>query len=102
MYALLSYHRNALSCISTSIFLQLMCIQVLLEDLAHLYDGTDLAPIEIDFMEYARRTGIGEDARNEDREYWLNRIDNMPGGPSLPLKAPMESVKDLNSLVWST
>lgn len=70
-----------------------LSIQVLLEDLAHLYDGTDLAPIEIDFMEYARRTGIGEDARNEDREYWLNRIDNMPGGPSLPLKAPMESVK---------
>ncbi|WP_202914321.1 condensation domain-containing protein, partial [Gordonibacter urolithinfaciens] len=70
-----------------------LSIQVLLEDLAHLYDGTDLAPIEIDFMEYARRTGIGEDARNEDREYWLNRIDNMPGGPSLPLKAPMESIK---------
>lgn len=65
-----------------------LSIQVLLEDLAHLYDGTDLAPIEIDFMEYARRTGIGEERTKRGREYWLNRIDNQPGGPLFATESP--------------
>ena len=70
-----------------------LSIQILLEDLAYLYRGVDLAPIGTNFMEYARATRTEEDVKERDKEYWLHRIDDMPGGPSLPTKESVGNVK---------
>ncbi|MCT9933171.1 amino acid adenylation domain-containing protein [Planotetraspora sp. A-T 1434] len=67
-------------------------IQVLLDELAARYERPDepLPPLEItfrDYLEAERRTHTGS-RYERDRDYWLDRIDDLPPAPELPILPP--------------
>ncbi|WP_305072978.1 non-ribosomal peptide synthetase [Micromonospora okii] len=61
--------------------------QVLLDELRQLYAGGKLPELEITFRDYllAQRAARDEVAYDRDREYWLSRLDTLPGAPELPV-----------------
>ncbi|MER7169615.1 amino acid adenylation domain-containing protein, partial [Micromonospora sp. NPDC000207] len=62
--------------------------QVLLDELRQLYTGGDLPDLEITFRDYllARRGTRDTAAYDRDREYWMSRLDTLPGAPELPVR----------------
>ncbi|HEU4421787.1 MAG TPA: amino acid adenylation domain-containing protein, partial [Pilimelia sp.] len=65
-------------------------IQVLLDEMHRLYHdpATPLPPLEITFRDYLRaERGAREDGRRErDRAYWMERLDDLPPAPRLPVR----------------
>ncbi|WFE37405.1 non-ribosomal peptide synthetase [Micromonospora sp. WMMD998] len=66
-----------------------LSIQLILTDLTRLYvDGpsADLPPLPYGFPTYlAHQESRRRQAREQDREYWRERLPDLPDGPQLPL-----------------
>jgi pyochelin synthetase len=66
-------------------------IQVLLDELHHLYEHPDqpLPELEITFRDYllAERRAREGDRYERDRAYWLDRLDELPPAPELPVRS---------------
>ncbi|GAB3456751.1 non-ribosomal peptide synthetase [Streptomonospora sediminis] len=64
-------------------------VRLLLDELAALYDdpGHTLAPLEATFRDYVlAHRSLRETARYQrDRDYWMERADDLPPAPELPL-----------------
>ena len=67
--------------------LDALSIVILLGELAALYRDPDaeLAPLDLTFRDYLRCAGPGEDELARARRYWLERLDDLPPAPALPL-----------------
>ncbi|WP_309237202.1 amino acid adenylation domain-containing protein [Actinomadura sp. BRA 177] len=63
-----------------------MSYRVMLADLAALYEGETLAPIRYGYARY-----LADDpraaAREQDRQWWAERLADLPGPPELPVVA---------------
>ncbi|MEV0262290.1 amino acid adenylation domain-containing protein [Streptomyces sp. NPDC050617] len=59
----------------------------------HADPGAALPPIDIGFRDYllAERALRDSPAHERDRAYWLDRVDDLPPAPDLPLAAPPEA-----------
>jgi len=72
-------------------------IQIMLGDLADLYADPDgaLLPIGVEFAQYlAAQDEHRAETRTRARAHWLDRLDELPGPPELPLRiAPEHLVK---------
>ncbi|MFD0689346.1 non-ribosomal peptide synthetase [Actinomadura fibrosa] len=63
-----------------------MSYRVMLADLAALYEGESLAPIRYGYARYLADDPRAE-ARELDREWWADRLADLPGPPELPVVA---------------
>ncbi|MGI8329561.1 amino acid adenylation domain-containing protein [Actinomadura scrupuli] len=61
-----------------------MSYRTLLTDLAALYDGAELAPLRYGFARYLAADPRAA-ARDRDRLWWADRLDDLPGAPELPV-----------------
>ncbi|GAA3983101.1 amino acid adenylation domain-containing protein [Thermobifida alba] len=62
-----------------------LSLRVLLEDLAAAYDGRDLPPLDYDFARYlAERAARDTAARQRARDWWHQRLADLPAPPELP------------------
>ncbi|GAA2723829.1 non-ribosomal peptide synthetase [Actinocorallia aurantiaca] len=61
-----------------------MSYRVLLADLAALYEGETLQPIGYSYARYLAADPRAE-ARERDRKWWAERLDDLPGAPELPV-----------------
>ncbi|MGV9778341.1 AMP-binding protein, partial [Streptosporangium sp. NPDC003464] len=71
-------------------------IQIILEDLAALYSRPDdpLPPLTYGFPTYlAEQEARRRQDRRTDREYWQERLADLPAGPRLPLAVEPERVE---------
>lgn len=68
--------------------------QVLMKDLVNHYNGKALKPLNYSFEKYINRLqGVkSEQAYIEDRNYWLEKLEDLPTYPQVPV------VKELNQL----
>ncbi|MFT3898735.1 MAG: amino acid adenylation domain-containing protein [Gordonia sp. (in: high G+C Gram-positive bacteria)] len=65
-----------------------MSYRTLLADLVALYDGRELPRIDVTYRDYlAHRQQHPDPARAADRQWWQDRLDELPGGPELPTVA---------------
>ncbi|RJL27211.1 amino acid adenylation domain-containing protein [Bailinhaonella thermotolerans] len=65
--------------------------QIVLADLAELYAGRELPPLDYGFPRYlAERARRRSDAAARAREHWRARLPGLPGAPQLPLAADPE------------
>ena len=65
-----------------------MSYRLLLSELVALYDGAELAPIDVSYRDYLRHRAEHPDpARDEDRRWWAERLAALPGGPVLPAES---------------
>ena len=64
-----------------------------MEDLCKLYNGEELSKetAEFSFKEYLKNNSIND--KPEDREYWLNQIENLPDNPQIPLRKRDEDIE---------
>ena len=65
-----------------------LSLSIFWHDLFKLYQGESLPKIEVSFRDYAnylikRKNGS---RYQTDKAYWMNRIDSLPAGPTLPVK----------------
>lgn len=67
--------------------------QKIMEDLCKLYNGEELSKetAEFSFKEYLKNNSIND--KPEDREYWLNQIENLPDNPQIPLRKRDEDIE---------
>lgn len=61
-----------------------MSYRVLVDDLARLYRGEQLAPLGVDFAALAAPRSERQ-VRASDAAWWRDRLDALPGAPELPL-----------------
>ncbi|HNP56284.1 MAG TPA: amino acid adenylation domain-containing protein [Gordonia sp. (in: high G+C Gram-positive bacteria)] len=62
-----------------------MSYRRLLADLVALYDGEPLPAIGVTYRDYLEHRAAHPDpARDADRQWWLDRLDDLPAGPALP------------------
>ncbi|MGB6070659.1 MAG: condensation domain-containing protein, partial [Rhodococcus sp. (in: high G+C Gram-positive bacteria)] len=60
--------------------------RVLVADLAKAYDGQVLPTVDYSYARYlADRPQDRRDARAQAERYWTDRLDSLPGAPTLPL-----------------
>ncbi|MBT2297503.1 non-ribosomal peptide synthetase [Pseudomonas fluorescens] len=70
-----------------------LSLRTLLGDLVQLYRQQPLPPLDYSFARYLaqlRREQTGSEYRTrhqQDRDYWLQRLEQLPGAPRLPIKA---------------
>lgn len=64
-------------------------VQLLLGELGLLLRGSPLPPLDITFRDYVlAERALGDTQRyRRDRDYWLDRVDQLPPRPDLPLAA---------------
>ncbi|WHT21776.1 amino acid adenylation domain-containing protein [Crossiella sp. CA-258035] len=63
-----------------------LSFRVLLADLAALYQGAELAPIDYSYPQYlAERAPLRQDAWEKARSWWQSRLPELPAAPDLPL-----------------
>lgn len=71
---------------------------ILLSELELLYrkPETEFAPIEISFPKYLEQLTFEKDAPeyHQDRAWWLDRIDDLPAAPQLPLAGNPDAITD--------
>lgn len=69
-----------------------MSYRMLLSDLVALYDGRTPAPIGVSYRDYLKdRAQHPDSARDADRQWWAERLDDLPGGPELPSRPAGQS-----------
>lgn len=87
-------------------------IWILLKEFDTLYENeqADLPKLKFNFKDYlAKEKELKNEAKYlEDKEYWMNRIDEIPSAPELPIKAKKEVVNEfmrkyfiLNNEEWN-
>ncbi|WP_032405743.1 non-ribosomal peptide synthetase [Rhodococcoides fascians] len=60
--------------------------RILVADLAQAYDGRALPTIDYSYERYVTdRPDDRRNAREQAEKYWSNRLDSLPGAPTLPL-----------------
>ncbi|MGV9665461.1 non-ribosomal peptide synthetase [Nocardia niigatensis] len=64
-----------------------MSYRILVADLARLYHGEQLPPQRYTFREYLAEYAGPAPERMADREWWQQRLADLPGAPELPLAA---------------
>ncbi|MCE7007287.1 amino acid adenylation domain-containing protein [Kibdelosporangium philippinense] len=69
-------------------------LQLLLAELEDVYDGAELAPLELTFRDYVlgQRGLVDSPHYDRDREYWLGRLPDLPPAPDLPVLSTPEEV----------
>lgn len=73
-------------------------LNIILRDLARLYCNEQL-PENVSkwsFEKYLNNNSKSSKGYEEAREYWQNRVENLPMGPALPLKKKPEDITDFN------
>ncbi len=73
-----------------------LSIRILLDDLAALYadEDADLAPLTYGFPDYlAAQDAARAQRRTADRDYWTDRVPELPGPPELPLDTDPAQVR---------
>ncbi|GAA1943631.1 non-ribosomal peptide synthetase [Kitasatospora viridis] len=71
-----------------------LSVRILLADLARLYAGEELPPLDYGFARYlaerraARATPARTEALAADRDHWRRHLPDLPGAPRLPLVEP--------------
>ena len=89
-------------------------IQIFGSELVEFYKGSNLddTELEFSFRDYVLACGELTNSKiyKDDKEFWLNKIDNIPSFPLLPLKGKPENVlkprfkrlnKIINGSLWS-
>jgi len=65
-------------------------MRILLDDLRHCYEHgstVGLPRLTTAYADYLRsRAALADDRRDADREWWRNRLDELPAGPVLPIR----------------
>lgn len=73
-------------------------VQIIIRDLLNFYHDRDyLSPmLDINFKDYitSYKSIQNSDEYNVDKEYWINKLENFPSAPQLPLKVKPETVVD--------
>lgn len=71
-------------------------LRLLMADLGQAYQGTtQLPPPTLHFADYlARRKQRRAEAWARDRDYWCQRLAQLPDGPALPLACAPESIRE--------
>lgn len=65
-----------------------MSYRRLLADLVALYGGQTLSAPDVTYRDYLMRRAANPDpARERDRDWWRNRLDDLPAAPTLPSRA---------------
>ena len=60
--------------------------RILVADLARAYDGQELPAVDYSYARYlADRPQDRREARAQAERYWTDRLDSLPGAPTLPL-----------------
>ncbi|WP_233213530.1 non-ribosomal peptide synthetase [Mycobacterium hubeiense] len=67
-----------------------MSYRTLMADLAALYDGRQLPALGYTYREYRQASAVRNEAAEADREWWSQRIADLPDPPRLPLVPPAE------------
>jgi mycobactin phenyloxazoline synthetase len=62
-----------------------MSYRTLMSDLADLYQGRDLAPLGYTYRQYRLSTALASTLQDADRQWWTERIPELPDPPRLPL-----------------
>lgn len=72
----------------------------ILDDLAHLYeaDADSLAPLGYTFREYLADTGRTAPDNSADRQWWTERLDELPDIPALPVVPESERADPTRSI----
>ncbi|EGD54956.1 non-ribosomal peptide synthetase [Gordonia neofelifaecis] len=72
-----------------------MSYRTLLRDLVALYDGAQLPPLSVGYRDYLRhRAEHPDSARAADRDWWADRLADLPGGPILPARPAGQTQSD--------
>jgi mycobactin phenyloxazoline synthetase len=61
-----------------------MSYRTLMADLATFYQGRDLPELDYSYPEYRRRVAAQGPRRDADRDWWAERIPQLPDPPALP------------------
>ncbi|MEV0433992.1 amino acid adenylation domain-containing protein [Nocardia sp. NPDC050413] len=61
-----------------------MSYRILVTDLARLYHGEQLAPQDYTFRHYLAEQPSTDEERERDRDWWRERLAELPGAPELP------------------
>ncbi|MFC9968789.1 amino acid adenylation domain-containing protein [Nocardia ignorata] len=61
-----------------------MSYRILVTDLAKLYHGEQLAPQDYTFRQYLAEQPSTDEERERDRDWWRDRLAELPGAPELP------------------
>ena len=62
-----------------------MSYRTLMSDLADFYQGRDLAPLGYTYRQYRAVDRFGGPSQDADRQWWAERIPELPDPPRLPL-----------------
>lgn len=77
-----------------------MSYRTLLRDLVALYDGRRLPPLAVEYRDYLRlRAQQPDPERAADREWWAQRLADLPGGPALPSRPAGQERSDRPQVV---
>ncbi|MEE4022151.1 amino acid adenylation domain-containing protein [Gordonia sp. PKS22-38] len=77
-----------------------MSYRVLLADLVALYDGAVLPRIGVTYRDHLEHRAAHPDpARDADRAWWADRLDDLPAGPVLPARPDRPAADAANTVV---
>ncbi|NLG47936.1 MAG: amino acid adenylation domain-containing protein [Gordonia sp.] len=77
-----------------------MSYRTLLRDLVALYDGQTLPPLTVEYRDYLKiRAQQPDPARDADRDWWSQRLADLPGAPVLPSRPAGQRTSDTPQVV---
>ncbi|WP_406724089.1 amino acid adenylation domain-containing protein [Streptomyces sp. GD-15H] len=76
------------------VVLDALSIVTVLTELSARYDDpdTELPELELSYRDYLHSTKAGADVRQRDEEYWLQKLEQLPPPPALPVQTEPEQV----------
>ena len=94
--SLLSDNRHRLHFDLALLVADVQSLNIILRDLAKLYNGGSVSPAaeKFSFESYLKGEKEDTEAFNEAKAYWQKRAPELPLGPQLPLAKKMEEIKD--------
>ncbi|WDV47398.1 amino acid adenylation domain-containing protein [Clostridiaceae bacterium M8S5] len=78
-----------------------MSIKILINDFLKLYNEEELEPVTTSYKDYIDCIMNEKTSRkyNRDKEYWINKIKDIPESPKLPLKHNIENNENIYSRI---